>query len=127
MRVSIIRPDAMVVVDGEARRVPDIDRMLVVNLTDIRASDIHAVQIDGAKIEVEWANMKKSSTAVTVADMQPVIDGWTAQAPKPDPVKPPIPAQRIDLTAKLDALWDQVANGSTEKLDAVKAEIALRG
>lgn len=80
MRVTIIREDGFVAIDGRA---------FIVDLSDM-PEDLHAVQWDGESGHVErqgWMNQ----TINSIADFQAWIDRWTAAAyaeDNPEPVEP---------------------------------------
>lgn len=82
MRVTIIRDDSVVGVDGFFRKV-DLSAL---------PQGVRAVQWDGAKGHVEYDEAPETPLD-DIAGFQAFIDLWTAAAPPPPPA--PTPAQRI--------------------------------
>jgi hypothetical protein len=77
MRLTIIADDCMVYVDSAAIRVPQ--------LADLIDGDIHAVQWDGQRGEIEWKpdedGAKRPNTKIDrIEQFKPVIDAWTVES-----------------------------------------------
>lgn len=122
MKVSIIVPDEMVVVNGVGRKV---------SMADVLPG-VHAVQWDGKVGDVEIMAPKRAN--VTITDLSPyqfLLDRWTAAEP---PLLPPTPPPTKDeLLARtltdptLEAFVAVVAAraGITEEQmrDAIKARM----
>ena len=80
MRISVIKPDTIIVVDGVARPVDLSDQDLA----------LHAIQWDGANGEYEYKNSTGPIQHVAdFSELQPFLDRWTAAAPLPPPPPPP--------------------------------------
>ena len=114
MRVSIIVPDGMVVVDGVGRKV---------SMEDVLPG-VHAVQWNGRTGDVELSEPVHAN--IKIDDLSPyqfLLDRWTAAAPKP--VDPPLPPTKDEQLARtladpaLDALIDTLA----EKFGLQPAEL----
>lgn len=79
MRVSIIVPDRMVVVDGVARQV---------DITGVE-KDLHAVQWTDTSGDVEYMGANRRNVAITdLTPYQFLLDRWVAAAPPAPPVAP---------------------------------------
>jgi hypothetical protein len=79
MKLTIIRPDGIVIVDGVALKV---DCSTV-------ATDIHAVQWNGQRGHIEYAvddvgNKKLNDQIEDVAQFRPIIDSWNAAKAQAD-------------------------------------------
>lgn len=106
MKVSIVVPDHLVIVDGEARPVA----------MDGVEDGLHAVQWDGARGEAEYGPPIRRNVPLTdLTPYQVLLDRWMAAAPKPVP--PPPPPTKTDL---LERALSDVA------LKAVIVELAAR-
>ena len=100
MRVSIIKDDNMVIVDGRAIKI---------DLSDFPA-DVHAVQWDGSTGHVEYKD--KPQEKLTALDVfQTWLDRWEAERAIEDAPPPPPTLEQIKATleAALDAYIDSVA------------------
>lgn len=98
MRLTIIRDDDVVLVDGRALHV-DLPLLLPANL--------HAVQWDGLAGHVEYNDGTPNERLENIAAWQSVVDAWeavreVADAPKPSP--DPATIRRIDIQRELDAI-----------------------
>jgi hypothetical protein len=74
MRVSIIVPDRMVIVDGVARQV------------DVSGVELHthAIQWDGSVGEIEYGKpINRNELFADFSPYQFLVDRWTAAAPPP--------------------------------------------
>lgn len=101
MRVTIIRDDGVVGVDGVFRAV-DLSAL---------ASGIRAVQWDGTMGHVEYDN-STNGMLDNINAFQPFIDLWTAAAPPP----PPDPTAQERIAAahdRINAAYQQSVNALT--------------
>lgn len=107
MRVSIVVPDMMVIVDGVAR---------IVDVSGLPAS-VHSIQWDGAAGEIEYGKPINRNVSFTdLAPYQFVVDRWLAAAPTPpDPVPPPTKEEQVAW-----ALTDPVLNALVAEIAAIK-------
>ena len=93
MKISVIKPDNIVVVDGVARGV---------DLSDQDAA-LHAIQWDGTKGEYEYTNSTGPIQRVlNFSELQPFLTRWTAAAPQPPPPPPPPPPTKDE---QIDQAW----------------------
>ena len=91
MRISMVVPDGVVVVDGEARHVSMADVPL----------GLHAVQWDGDVGDVEYGKPNRRNVAIDdLAPYQFLLDRWTAAAPLPWVQVPP-PTKEEQMTSTL--------------------------
>lgn len=110
MRVTIIPVDSFVGVDGEFRSV------------DLGTIDpnIHAVQWDGTKGEIEFNDRSANRVIDTLEPYQRFVDAWVAAAPPPPP--PPIPRSEQPLeTEELTTLLVNKGLLTVADVDAVRA------
>ena len=112
MIVTIVPEDRVVLVDREARTV---------DLAGIDP-DIHAVQWDGVKGEIEYKRGTKRGPEKidTIAAFQVFINRWTAAAPPPPP--PPLPKSAADVSVA-ELITQLIKDGTLTqaKIDAIKA------
>lgn len=96
MRVSIVVPDGMVIIDGIARQV---------SMTGVEAG-LHAVQWYDTEGEAEYGKPDRRNVAISdLAPYQFLIARWTAAAPTPrPPIVPPTKDEQIDLVFRNDAM-----------------------
>ena len=86
MRVSVVIPDGMVIVDGVGRQVS------MAGLESV----LHAIQWDGAEGELEYGKPRNQNVAITdFTPYQFLIARWNAAAPPPPP--PVIPPTKDDM------------------------------
>ena len=93
MRISVVKPDNIVVVDGVARQV---------DLSD-QDPALHAIQWDGANGEYEYKNSTGPIQRVAdFSELQLFLDRWIVAAPPPppppSPPQPPTKDEMIDRT-----------------------------
>lgn len=97
MRVTIIKDDNTVTVNGEAHTV-DLSAL---------PADFHALQWDGARGEVEYVphyvddvmHKKPNETIKDLAPYQPYLDAWTMAKAEADAKKAAAEAERMKLNA----------------------------
>ncbi len=83
MKVTIIKSENKVVIDGETRPV---------DLSALNAG-IHVIQFDGVRGEIEWKQGMQGDNARFITNLDPYqsyLDEWTAWTPPapPDPTPP---------------------------------------
>lgn len=101
MRVTVIREDGKIGVDGVFRTV-DLSGM---------PPEIRAVQWDSASGHIEYDNAVNFPLD-DIAQVQPYIDMWTAAAPPPPPE--PSPAERKAAAhARINAAYENEVNALT--------------
>lgn len=106
MKITLIRNDGVVLVDGRAFHV---------DLSDLPAN-IHAVQWDGAKGHIEYINQANKSIASPAA-FQPWVARWQAARDAAD--APHVPT--ADEIAQ-----EQQRQADTAARDAVKADAIIK-
>lgn len=101
MRVTIIRDDGVVGVDGLFRKV---------DLSALQPG-VRAVQWDGTSGHVEYDNMANIEFN-NISSIQPFIEAWIAATPPPPP--PPTPAQLIAAAhARINTAYQSAVNTVT--------------
>ena len=106
MKVSIVVPDSLVIIDGEMRTV---------SMAGVEEG-VHAVQWDGTRGDAEYGQPKRRNVPLTdLTPYQVLLERWEAAAPRPVPT--PSPPTKTDL---LDQTLNNVA------LKAVLLELAAR-
>lgn len=85
MKVTIIKNDSVVLVDGRAIKV---------DLSDFPAN-VHAVQFDGANGHVEYNDGKANTTLKNLETFQTWVDRWTALRDAEDAPPPPDPPEVV--------------------------------
>jgi hypothetical protein len=107
MRVTIIRDDGVVGVDGVFRKV------------DLAAlpDGVRAVQWSGAAGHVEFADMRNADIT-SISEFQSSIDGWAAAAPVPTAPQPPQIPTKVQMAQARLALLQQ---GYLDQVNAILA------
>lgn len=122
MKVSVIVPDNMVIVDEVAR---------IVNLSDIEPG-LHAVQWFGAEGHIEYVGANARNVKISeFTPLQFILDRWVAAAPVVTPPPPPLTKEeefaRAFSDGVLKAIIQEIVSrlGITERdfIDAVKARL----
>lgn len=103
MKLTIIKDDGVVGVDGEFRQV-DLSTM---------PEGVRVIQWDGQQGESEYYDSSISNTRIDTIDaLQSFIDLWTAAAPPPLPE--PTTEERIASThSRINATYEQAVNALT--------------
>lgn len=92
MKISIVVPDRIVVIDGDARTI-SMDGVPV---------GLHAIQWDGERGDVEYGKPhRRNETIASLEPFQFLIDRWLAVPPPPPPIEPPPPTKEGHLARTL--------------------------
>lgn len=102
MRVTIVRSDNIVIVDGKPLRV---------DCSSVNA-DIHAVQWSDTVGEIEYetgagGDRHPNAVITDISPFQPIIDLWTAANSAPPPPPPPVKIKAITRRQLLLILLQQ--------------------
>lgn len=119
MKVSIVVPDGIMVVDGVARQV-SMDGLPV---------DLHAIQWEDGDGDAEYGKPNRRNEKFSKFEtIQFMVDRWTAAAPPPPPPPPPPPTKDEQLARAfadpaLDALLDVLAVEFKVTKDELKTKV----
>lgn len=131
MQVTVIAPDKLVLVDGNALELPDFEF----------DETLHAIQFDGQQghIEFETSDGGISTAPVSALEIQPYVEAWQAEkarldqeaanAPTPPPptyaeLRQSAILEKWPMAAQLEALTEAAENPvRSELLDALLSDI----
>ncbi|SEK64449.1 hypothetical protein [Nitrosovibrio tenuis] len=105
MRMTIIREDGIVGVDGIFRRI-DLSAL---------QTDIRAVQWNGVSGHIEY-DTAANTPLESIADFQSFIDAWMAAAPRSPAPPPPAPSElKAAALSRINAAYQAAANAMTNE------------
>jgi hypothetical protein len=116
MRVTVIAPDKMVLVNGEAFVLQHF------NFDE----DLHAIQFDGQQGHIEFSTQDGgvSTAPVSGLEVQPYVEAWQAEKARLESIVPPEPTEIEKAQQRITKIQQELVDNDLASVRPLRAKIA---
>lgn len=116
MQVTVIAPDKLVLVGGEALGLPEFDF----------DEALHAIQFDGQQghIEFQTADGGVCTAPVSAFEVQPYVDAWNVEKARLDAITLPEPTEAELIQQRITELQQQLTANDLASVRPLRAKVA---
>lgn len=116
MRVTVIAPDKLVLINDEALKLSEF------NFDET----LHAIQFDGQRghIEFETQDGGVCTAPVSAFEVQPYVDAWNTEKARLDAMVPPEPTEAELTQQRISEIQQQLTTNDLASVRPLRAKVA---
>lgn len=116
MRVTVIAPDKLVLVDGEALELPEF----------YFDETLHAIQFDGQQGHIEFSTKDGgvSTAPVSELEVRPYVEAWQAEKARIEAIVPPELTKIENAQQRIAEIQQELASNDLASVRPLRAKIA---
>ncbi|KAF1073464.1 hypothetical protein [Halodesulfovibrio sp. MK-HDV] len=116
MQVTVIAPDKIVLINGEALELPEFDF----------DETLHAIQFDGqhGHIEFETPDGGVATAPVSELEVQPYVEAWKAEKARIEAIVPPEPTEIEKVQKRIAEIQQELVSNDLASVRPLRAKIA---